>query len=205
MRQGLADRTVQSTALPIEIGFLSSHGYAPELLWQAAIFAQAAGVTADEFLIKEGMVPEDDFYRALAAELGLPFIASPRLSRDVRYPDSVLAGLAPLAGVKARFVAAPRGPALASLLKTRSRRPLAITTPTRLREAVFQAQGPLIARRAAHDLADKAPDLASGISYGQIALLFVVLTLIAFGLGYAPGLSTGILGALMGPLFLSMI
>jgi cellulose synthase/poly-beta-1,6-N-acetylglucosamine synthase-like glycosyltransferase len=206
MRQGLADRTIQSTALPIEIGFLSSHGYAPELLWQAAIFAQAAGVTADEFLIKEGMLPENEFYRALAAELGLPFIVSPRLSRDVRYPDSVLAGLAPLAGVKARFATAPRGPALADLLKNRAfRLPLAVTTPTRLREAIFRAKSPLIAWRAAHDLADKAPHLAADVSYGQIAFLFVVLTLTVFGLGYAPGLSTGILGALMGPLFLSMI
>jgi len=206
MRQGLADGTAQSTALPIEIGFLSHHGHAPDTLWQAAVFAQAVGVSPDEFLIKEGMVPEDDFYRALAAELGLPFLARPRLSPEVRYPDSVLAGLAPLAGARPNFVAAPRGPALADLLKTRSRqRLLAITTPTRLRDAVFRAQAPLIARRAAHDLADKAPHLATDVSYGQIAVLFVVLTLIVFGLEYAPGLSTGILGALTGPLFLSMI
>jgi hypothetical protein len=205
MRQGLADGAAQSTALPIEIGFLSSHGHAPEALWQAAVFAQAAGVTADEFLMRQGIVPEDSFYRALAAELGFPFVAAPRLSSDARYPDSILAGLAPLTGGKAGFVAAPRGSALADLLKARSRRRLAITTPTRLREAVFRAKGPLIARRASHDLADKAPHLATDVSYGQIAVLFVVLTLIVFGLGFAPGLSTGILGALMGPLFLSMI
>ncbi|MFC1460860.1 glycosyltransferase [Microvirga arabica] len=206
MRQGLADGAAQSTALPVEIGFLSSHGHAPEALWQAAIFAQAAGVSPDEFLIREGLVSEDDFYRALAAELGLPFLAIPRLSPEVRYPDSVLAGLAPLAGARPNFVAAPRGPALADLLKTRRlHRLLAITTPTRLREAVFLARSPLIARRAAHNLADKAPHLATDVSYRQIAVLFVVLTLIVFGLGYAPGLSTGILGALMGPLFLSMI
>jgi cellulose synthase/poly-beta-1,6-N-acetylglucosamine synthase-like glycosyltransferase len=102
-------------------------------------------------------------------------------------------------------VAAPRGPALADLLKARSRQRLAITTPTRLREAVFRAKSPLIAQRAARDLADKAPHLATDVSYGQIAVLFVVLTLVVFGLCHAPGLSTGILGALMGPLFLSMI
>jgi glycosyltransferase XagB len=205
MRQGLADEAAQSTALPIEIGFLSHHGHAPETLWQAAIFAQAAGAAADEYLIREGMVPEDDFYRALAAELGLPFVPTPRLSLDVRYPDSILTGLAPLAGGKPSFVAAPRGPALADLLKARSRRRLAITTPTRLRAAVFRAQSPLIGRRAAYDLADKAPHLATDVSYGQIAALFAVLTLIVFGIGYAPRLSFGTLGALMGPLFLSMI
>jgi cellulose synthase/poly-beta-1,6-N-acetylglucosamine synthase-like glycosyltransferase len=206
MRQGLADRAAQSTALPVEIGFLSHHGHAPEALWQAAIFAQAAGVSADEFLIREGLVSEDGFYRALAAELGLPFIPAPRLSPDIRYPDSILAGLAPLSGLTASFVAAPRGPALADLLKTRSlHRLLAITTPTRLREAVFRAQAPLIARRAARDLADRAPHLAVGVSYGQITLLFVVLTLISFGLFHALGPTIGILGAAMGPLFLGII
>ncbi|MBJ6124560.1 glycosyltransferase [Microvirga splendida] len=206
MRQGLADRAAQSTALPIEIGFLSHHGHAPEVLWQAAAFAQAAGVSADEYLIREGLIPEDEFYRALAAELGLPFLASPRLSPKVRYPESILAGIAPLARPKPGFVSAPRGSALAHLIRSRSAgRLLAITTPTRLRKAVFRAQAPLIARRAAHDLADKAPDPATGISYGQIALLFVVLTLISFGLFHAPGPAIGVLGAAMGPLFLGVI
>ncbi|MBD2748530.1 glycosyltransferase [Microvirga sp. BT688] len=206
MRQGLADGDAQSTALPVEIGFLSHHGHAPDTLRRAAIFAQAAGVSPDEFLLREGMIPEDDFFRALAAELGLPFLASPRLSPEVRYPDSVLADVAPLARANASFVAAPRGPALADLLKTRSRhRLLAITTPTRLREAVFRAQSPLIARRAAHELADKAPHLATDVSYGQIALLFISLTLISFGLVHAFGPAIGILGAALGPLFLAII
>ena len=206
MRQGLADKAAQSTALPIEIGFLSSHGHAPEALWRASIFAQAAGVAADEFLVREGLVCEDDFYRALAAELGLPFVAIPHLSSDVRYPDSVLAGLAPLAGANTKFVVAPRGPSLAHLLRTHSlRRPLAVTTPTRLRQAVFRAKSLLIARRAAYDLANKAPHLATEISYGQIALLFVGLMLISFGLVHAFGPTIGILGAAMGPLFLGIV
>ncbi|MBB3019255.1 cellulose synthase/poly-beta-1,6-N-acetylglucosamine synthase-like glycosyltransferase [Microvirga lupini] len=206
MRQGLADGAAQSTALPVEIGFLSNHGHAPEVLWQAAVFSQAAGVTADEFLIREGIVPEDGFYRALAAELRLSFIANPHLSSAVRYPDSVLAGLAPLARDKARFVAAPRGPALTDLLKTRSLgRPLAITTPTRLRQAVFQTQARLIAQQAAHELANKTPHLATDVSYGQIALLFMALTLISFGLVHAFGPTIGILGAAMGPLFIGSV
>jgi cellulose synthase/poly-beta-1,6-N-acetylglucosamine synthase-like glycosyltransferase len=103
-------------------------------------------------------------------------------------------------------VAAPRGPALADLLKTRSRRRLlAITTPTRLSEAVFRVESPLIAWRAAHDLADKAPHLATDTSYGQIALLFIGLTLISFGLVHAFGMTIGILGAAMGPPFLGII
>ncbi len=206
MRQGLADRAPQSTALPIEIGFLARHGHATETLRHAAIFAHIARVPADEFLIKQGLVPEEEFYRALALELGVPFVASPHLSPRSRYPESILAALAPLAGPEPRFVAAPRGPALANLLKARSsNRLLAVTTPSRLREALFRARGPLIAHRAAYDLAEKAPELASNLSYGQILVLCTVVALTAFGLGHTPGSTIGILGAVMGPLFLGMI
>lgn len=206
MRQGLAEPSPQSTALPIEIGFLAHHGHPPETLRQAAILAQCAGVSADEFLLKHNLVGEDDFYRALAAELQLPFLAAPRLSRSARYPNSILTGLAPLAGTKSGFVTAPRGAALVRLLSTRPKsRPLAITSPSRLREAVFRAQALWIAHRAASDLAERAPDLATDGSYAQIALLFIVLTPISFGIGHAPGLTLAILGAVLGPLFLGMI
>jgi hypothetical protein len=192
--------------LPVEIGFLTRHGHVPEALRQAAIFAQLAGVPADEFLIKEGLITEEEFYRALAAELALPFVSTPRLSSGVRYPESILAGVAPFAGSKPGFVVAPRGSALAHLLKNRSfSRPLAITTPFRLREAVFRAQAPLIAHRAAHDLAEKAPGLSNDVSYGQIVVLFIFLTLISFSLGHAPGPTVGILGAAMAPLFLGIV
>jgi len=101
MRQGLAEPSPQSTALPIEIGFLAHHGHAPETLRQAGILARFAGVSADEFLLRHDLVDEDEFYRALAAELGLPYLAAPRLSQSTRYPDSILAGIAPLAGPRA--------------------------------------------------------------------------------------------------------
>jgi glycosyltransferase XagB len=72
MKQGLAERRLQSTALPVEIGFLADHGHPPEILHRAAILASLAGVTADEALLKQGLIGETEFYRALAAELGLP-------------------------------------------------------------------------------------------------------------------------------------
>ncbi|EIM28746.1 glycosyltransferase [Microvirga lotononidis] len=206
MRQGLAEPSPQSTALPVEIGFLAHHGHAPETLRQAAILARFAGISADEFLLKHNLVGEDDFYRALAAELRLPFLSAPPLSQAALYPDSILAGIAPLAGLQAGFVTAPRGAALARLLGTRLRsRTLAITSPSRLREAVFRRQGPWIADRAASDLARWAPELATDLGYGQITVLFVVLTVTAFGIGHAPGPTLAIIGAALGPLFLGMI
>ncbi|MBA1156039.1 glycosyltransferase [Microvirga mediterraneensis] len=205
MRQGLAEPSPQSTALPVEIGFLAHYGHAPETLRQAAILARFAGVPADEFLLKHDLVDEDEFYRALAAELRLPFLVSPRLSQSARYPDSLLAGIAPLAGLQAGFVTAPRGTGLVRLLGTRLRSgELAVTSPSRLREAVFRAQGRQIADRAASDLARQAPELATGLSYGQIAALFIVLALTAFGIGHAPGTTLAIMGAVLGPLFLGM-
>src|SRR3954452_22921991 len=116
MRQGLAEPGPQSTALPVEIGFLAHHGHAPETLRHAAILARFAGVPAVEFLLKHNLVGEDDFYRALATELQLPFLTAPRLSRSAHYPNSILAGMAPLAGKKSGFVLAPRAGALAHLL-----------------------------------------------------------------------------------------
>jgi cellulose synthase/poly-beta-1,6-N-acetylglucosamine synthase-like glycosyltransferase len=210
MRLGLAEPSPQSTArriaLPIEIGFLAHHGHPPEALRQAAILAQSIGVPADEFLLKHDLVGEDEFYRALAAELQLPFLAIPRLSRSSHYPNSVLAGIAPLANRKSGFVMAPRGEALARFLRTRPRgQVLAITSPSRMREAVFRTQGSWIAHRAASDLADRTPDLATDLSYAQIAVLSIGVALISFGICHAPGSTVTILGAALGPLFLGMI
>jgi len=206
MRQGLAERGPQSTALPVEIGFLAHHGHSPETLRQAAILARIAGVPADEFLLKHGFVQEEEFYRAVAIELQVPFLAAPHLSPLAHYPDSILAGLAPLNRPTGGFVLAPRGALLARLLRSPLRsRPLAVTSPSRLRAAVFRVQARRIAHRAASDLAEKAPDLATGITYAQIAVLFLLLTFISFGLFHSPGRTIAISGLVLSPLFLGMI
>ncbi|MGO4527037.1 glycosyltransferase [Microvirga sp. 2MCAF35] len=101
---------------------------------------------------------------------------------------------------------APRGPALVRLLSARLRNgPLSITSPTRLRQAVFQAQGRRIADQAASDLATQAPELATGLGYAQIVVLFVALGSVSFGIGHAPGLTLATMGAALGPLFLGLI
>jgi len=205
MKQGLAERRLQSTALPVEIGFLADHGHPPEILHRAAILASLAGVTADEALLKQGLIGETEFYRALAAELGLPYFAQPNLSRAARYPHSILSGLAPLPGTQAGFVAAPRGAALIRLLTIRQARALAITTPKGLRQAVFRAKARMIAIKAASDLRETSPDLATDLSYGQIALLFVALTALVFYGLLLPVQTFGLLGASLSPLFLGMI
>ena len=208
MRQGLADEGFQSTVLPVEIGFLAHHGYPLETLRHAAILAERAGVPADELLLKGGLIGEHEFYRALAAELDLPFVQSPRLSPRAVYPAAILTGIAPAAEPEGGIVMAPRGASLTHLL--RNRRPggsLRITSPSLLARAVFRAQSCAIAHRAAHDLPDKTPEFSSrdGISIPQIAASGIVVAALSFGLYLAPAAAIALLAATLSPLFLGMV
>lgn len=151
-------------ALPVEIGFLAAQGFAPAMLVEAAAIAEASGTDAATALMANGLMSEAAYYRALAQALGAPFIAElPSLGSGARYPDSIVAGLAPLApGACSAFVFAPRGGAIRELLDGRSptgRLP-AITTPTALRLAVFAMHPGGIAAYAADELGVRRPEWA---------------------------------------------
>lgn len=207
MRQGLAEASRQSTLLPIEIGFLAHHGYSLELLRDAAMIAELSGVSADEALLKHGLIAEAEFYRALALELRLPFLPAPRLAPGSRYPESILAGLAPLARHGA-FVMAPQGRTVAHLLKgARPAQALAITAPSLLAKAVLRSQGRLIAHRAAYELPQAAPDLSihGGPSMTQIIGAGLIALLGSFFLVASPGASIAFCALLLSPLFLCIV
>ena len=209
--EGLAEGGRQSTAhrgLPPDIGFLAQHGYSPSDLHCAAVLAGFAGVAPHEFLLKGGYVSEPIFYRALARELELPFVQAPRLSRDARYPDSILSGLAPLAETGCLIIA-PAGPVLNRLVTLRkppSRR-LAVTTPSRLTESVFQANRGAIANLAANDLPKRRADLSirDGISLRQIALLAAIAFVVSLSGSTHPGFTAALIGAGLSPLFLGLV
>lgn len=207
MRQGLAEQTRQSTALPVEIGFLAHFGVPPETLREAAVIAELTGVTADEALLRHGLVEEPAFFRALAATLRLPFLARASLSPRVRFPESVLTGLAPLADGRG-FVLAPQGDRLIRLLGgARPPLPLAITTPSSLRKSVMQVHHRRIARQAALDLPRAAPGLSSygGASGTQIAATLLVALLASFWLVANPPVTVALLSSILSPLFLCAI
>jgi len=209
MSQGLVEEGRQSTALPIEIGFLASHGFAPAALRDAATLAEIAGVPADVHLLKSGLVEEHAFYRALAAELGLPFVSSPRLSGRARYPEAILVGVAPLAEPQGGFVIAPSGVSLTRIMEDRRRHRhfSSITTPSLLTKAVFEIEARGIADRSAYELPCRRRELSSfdGVSHRQIAGLSAVSLLLSFG-GYAsPGLTLALVAAGLSPLFLGMV
>jgi glycosyltransferase XagB len=165
-------------ALPPEIAFLLRAGVPAARLARAADLARASGTDAATALLNAGWIAEDDYYRALARTLGAPFLdgAIP-FGPGLRYPDSLVAGLAPLAtGAPAPCVLAPRGAQVAELIETGYRRGMpAITAPTRLREAVFAARGPEIAAYAADNLQRRAPHWAFGREPANRWLLFLFL------------------------------
>jgi cellulose synthase/poly-beta-1,6-N-acetylglucosamine synthase-like glycosyltransferase len=192
--------------LPVDTGFLTRYGLSSEALRDAATLAALQGVPADEFLIKGSHIEEATFYRALAAELALPFVSAPWLSEEARYPDSILAGIAPTFEPEGGFIIAPRGAALARLL--RQPRPptgiVGITTPTLLTLAIFRRYARRIASRCAHDLPDHAPDLSirDGASPRQIAALSVLALLLSFSGNLLPETTLACIGAALSPLFL---
>jgi hypothetical protein len=49
--------------------------------------AAAVGVTADVAALKCGLVDEVVFYRALADEIGLPFLTKIQVADQARYPE----------------------------------------------------------------------------------------------------------------------
>ena len=154
-RQAMTERL-----LPVELAFLTSYGCPAETLRLAALLPRLRGHGGSD-CSQAGLVPEDVFYRALAAELGLDFNAAPRLSREARFPQSLWAGVAPLEGSAVRLVMAPQGGQIGRLLH--ARRPfgsrVVITSPARPRKAVFVSRAQGIARSASHQLPERRPAL----------------------------------------------
>jgi glycosyltransferase XagB len=210
--EGQADRNSASRPdVPTEIAFLSRHGVAPAVLAEATALAFRQGVPADEAMLKNGLLDEDAFYRALAAELGLPYVAAGfRAAPEARFPHAVLCGLGPLdaSAGDVRFALAPTGPRVGWLLDRAGRfgPGLGVTSPSALRDAVIRAQGGAIARLAAHGLAaaDPAASYRDGMSVGQGAALVIAALATGFFGALAPEALFAGFVLVFGTLFLGM-
>ncbi|WP_244477050.1 glycosyltransferase [Methylobacterium sp. Leaf117] len=183
-----------NAALPPEIAFLARQGFDPERLAEAAALARACGTDAATALIHADLIGEETYYRRLALALGVPFLVGDllRLGDGTCYPDSLVAGLAPLAWPgPAAFVRAPRGPAIAALLcdGTADGEGYAITTPRALRDAVFAANPTGIATYAADSLQRHRPDWAfeSGTQGPRLALVGLMFGAAYLGAEFIPG------------------
>lgn len=149
--------------LPEDIAFLAAHGVPEAALSAAARLAAESATAPAEALLANGLCVPDAFYRALGAELGVPFLPAVTLSAAT-HPRALEVGIAPLEPAEGlpRHVAAPRGAAVGALLaRPRGARcGLALTTPEALREAVFDRCGAAIAHEAANGLAERRPELS---------------------------------------------
>jgi glycosyltransferase XagB len=172
--------------LAIEIAFLADYGV-PRGPLLAATKAARASLTADQALIGQDFIREDEFYRLLARHLRAPFYCGEfALSRDgdlARIAKRGIALLEPNAS-GLTTVLAPRGQALAFLLGGLATRGLppscALTSPQRL-EAVMRFQLAIrVADEAAGALerADSTLSAHSGLSRGQWAATLILTPLV---------------------------
>jgi hypothetical protein len=210
--QAICAAATDTTVLPVEIAFLANHGVDSDVLRRAAAIASRTGSSADETLLRLDFIDEKHYYSALAAEIGLPFLADEvPVGAEARFPYSLVLGLAPLVAspTGARFVLAPAGRRVAWLLTRR--RPFAdgfaVTTRSALRKAMFRAHSGAIAAAAANELADAQPHRSyrarstapqKGFAAGA------VLTFLAGALA-APDFTLSTVVVLSGLFFLSMV
>ena len=206
-----APAVVEAGPLPPEIAFLSRHGVDERILREAAEIAVASGVTADQAALKCDLLTEAIFYKALADELGCPFFEDVSVDERARFPENVLAGVAPLASAtgQAGYAVAPTGAALLRLLERRygSDGNLAITTPSALRQGVLRAKPRSIAWHAAYDLPERKPEwsFSDNFSWLQVCWAAALSASVAVVANVAPGLTLTVVMALSGVVFLGMV
>lgn len=183
---------------------------APGVLLAAAAAARAQGVTAEVILLGEGEVSEYHYYRSLARHLRLAFLDGPaRLGPATRYPQSILAGAAPLAD---GFLLAPRGRAISPLIDAvrRSRsatRNIVLTTPTHLLRLVQAAARRDISRSASLGLwsFDQALCAKNGASQCQRYVGLAVAMSVALSALLVPAVTGTICGMALSLAFLAAI
>lgn len=172
-----------AVALPPEIAFLLEEGFPPVILARAAGLAHRAGTDAATALLRAGLIGEDGYYGALARRLGLPFLDGPiALGPGIAYPATLRAGYVPLApGAATAFVLAPEAAAVAGLLREpgTSDWPCALTSPRRLREAVFATVPEAVAAFASDELGIRRPDWAYRPGPRTVHIVLIGLALLA--------------------------
>ena len=176
--------------LPSEIQFLVQHGVSADRLLHA-LASKPDGVEPLDALLREGVVVEDEYYRALAQHLGCTYyVGEPPFAHHFDTVKGLKCGVAPLAGRGdgPRAVIAPRAELVPRLIKS--------TVAGRLRPNSFAVASPrgfaaLVRMRRGDDILAEAlgriPQSLSakrGMSGAQIATSGLV-AIAAFALGLA--------------------
>ncbi|OLP58303.1 glycosyl transferase [Xaviernesmea oryzae] len=187
---GLALNEPSSPALLPELSHLSNEqaalsalGLPTPLLERALQAARAHGTSVEGELIALGQAEEETYYRAVAQQLGLAFLDAidPDHVRDSAFLDTQLLRpeslrLTPPTRPPIQLIV-PRLRDLGSIAAHIEARPslramLAITTPRRLRRAVWQAGAQRRLKKATDSLFDTQPLLSARITFwGQQGFL----------------------------------
>jgi hypothetical protein len=197
-----------------EIAFLAAQGCAPGALLQAAAAARRDGVSAEQALLGEGLIGEEDYYRALARRLRLPFYRGEiPVAQSVEPDPAIACGVAPLAPNRAglRVIAAPRAAAIRYLLERAEAGALpsgvAIASPRTLSDKVRAEAGVRIAEAAAGALGRRDPALCArfGLSGGQCVAIAVFALVAMSAAAVAPDGLALVLSAALWSLFAAAI
>lgn len=205
---------LRALGLPAEIAFLADHGVPPVHLQEAARLAERIGVSPSRQVIASGLVTEEQFYRALAAELDLRFQPhAPPLQPGGDIAAILREGVAALAvrpDSRPRFaVAPPPGPALRHLLAARlsGRQDIVVLTPARLAAELRRANAGALARAAAwtDEAGLRRPSARTGTNWLQKALAFILVAILSVMGTLAPTLT--LVGAMVtvGPIFFGAV
>jgi cellulose synthase/poly-beta-1,6-N-acetylglucosamine synthase-like glycosyltransferase len=161
-------------------------------LLQAALKAARCGASADQALLNEGLMRDEDFYRLLTEHVRAPFYDGEiPIDGNVDPAEAVSSGGAALAPNAAglRYVTAPRGPEVRLLIRAAqaglTREDLAIASPRQFETALTAAAKAKIAEAGAFALKAQDQSLSADVrvSIGQIAAgALAVVTIIALGL-----------------------
>ena len=200
-----------SAGLPVELGFLTRHGLPPSVLAGVAETSRRNRTEPAREAITRGLIDETRFYRALAAEMGLAFLAQPPPLRPGGGHEAILRQGIALSDddPRFRFILAPEGPALRRMIEAgpRHRDDIAVTTPRRFADAVRHSNAGALAEHAAGlDPAGLTRDSArTGASRSQMIAGGLGVAMAAVGGVFAPLETFFGLALLLGPLFLGLI
>ncbi|WP_156898287.1 hypothetical protein [Methylocapsa acidiphila] len=207
-----ADRHLDG--LTVELAFLSRYGAPPEFLRLVQAQAREQAISPDAALLATGVVDESFYYSSIARHLGLPFTQTDHaLGAGARYPHSIHAGVAPLQGdMGLHWLAAPRGAALADLLRAGgghhlASAGLAITTPAHLSRLVQAFAAPTIAAAASLGLSSVDPSFSAkdGATEAQRRIAVIAVAIAALLLALAPTFAWTTLSLSLNGLFLAAI
>ena len=218
MLSGFTETPAQNAAAPEapELHCLRQH-LSPTLLAAAATRAHALGLDAHRVLITHGLISEDAYYRALAADLDLGFEPLDTVSRgdcpldDARFIETMAGAMVPLhTGPERVFVLAPlevRRFIGAMRAQPSLRRQFRLTSPGRIKNYVLRHATTALGEQAAGTVATTRPDLSAAPRANHrivttLALLIVltmaVLTAVPFDITFA-------INALLAVLFVAWI